>query len=168
MVWRIHFTSEDLALIQVSPTLGPLAETVMGLSLLRCPSRRHAMFDGWRSQVNGKITPQMNALTELVPPGTTGVDLCTLTGEAATIELGVQALLAVPREHLLVEMEFTDRMHKLPASAWAVAEPDGEARFQLAAAAKVAYQALIAPYWPRMHRGGSAPDRTRQAVTGRG
>ena len=33
MVWRIHFTADDLARIRVGPTLGPLAETVMAVSV---------------------------------------------------------------------------------------------------------------------------------------
>jgi DNA-binding transcriptional ArsR family regulator len=151
MVWRIHFTAEDLERIQVSPTLGPLAETVMALSLLRCPWRSPTSFSEWRGQVSGKVTAQMKALTYMIPPGTTGVDLCTLTGEAPTIEQGVQALLAVPSENLLTEMEITDRWHKLPAAAWAAAEADGEARRELAAATQAAYQALVEPYWIRIH-----------------
>jgi hypothetical protein len=81
MVWRIHFTAGDLARIQVSPTLGPLAETVMAVSLLRCPAQPRALTE-WRGQVQGKITPRMRPLTALIPAGTKGVDLCTLTGEA--------------------------------------------------------------------------------------
>jgi hypothetical protein len=128
MAWRIHFTSEDLERIQVSPTLGPLAETVMALSLLGRSPRHQAMFSQWRGQVSGRITAEMKPLTALRPPGSPGVDLCTLTGEAATIEQGIQALLAMPREHLLLEMEMTDRRCKLPAAAWAAVETDGEAR----------------------------------------
>jgi hypothetical protein len=67
MVWRIHFSADDLARIQVSPTLGPLAETVMALTLLRCPTQSRSAFGGWRSQVQGKITPQMAALMALLP-----------------------------------------------------------------------------------------------------
>jgi hypothetical protein len=151
MVWRIHFTAEDLERIQVSPTLGPLAETVMALCLLRSSWRSTATFSDWRGQVSGKITAQMKALTWLIPPGTTGVDLCTLTGEAPTIEQGVQALLAVPGENLLKEMEITDRWHGLPAAAWAAVEADGEARRELAAATQAAYRVLVEPYWIRIH-----------------
>ena len=147
MVWRIHFTADDLARIQVSPTLGPLAETVMAVSALRCPAAPRTL-DEWRSQVQGKVTPQMKPLTALIPPGSKGVDLCTLTGEAATIEQGVQALLAVPREHLLAEMGYTDRHCGLPAAAWALAEPG--ARPDLAEATVAAYQALVQPYWTRI------------------
>src|ERR1700723_3768615 len=116
MVWRIHFTADDLKLIQVRPTLGP----------------------------------QMAALTAMIPPGSKGVDLSMLTGPAATLEEGVKALLAVPREHLLVEMDFADQECKLPASVWAAAET-GQARLQLAAAAVAAHQVLVEPYWTRIH-----------------
>lgn len=37
---------DDLARIQVSPTLGPLAETVMAVSLLRCPDQPRALLGG--------------------------------------------------------------------------------------------------------------------------
>lgn len=93
MVWRIHFTPDDLARIQVSPTLGPLAETMMAVTLLRCPAQPRALLSEWRGLVQGRITPRMKPLTALIPPGTRGVDLCTLTGEAATIEQGVQLCL---------------------------------------------------------------------------
>ena len=150
MVWRIHFTAEDLERIQVRPTLGPLAETLKAMSLLRCPRQPRAPYRQWRGQVKNGLTPQMTALTSLIPPGSKGVDLSMLTGTAATVEQGVQALLAVPREQLLVEIEFTDRAHKLPAEAWAVAE-SGQARLQLAAAAVAAHQVLVEPYWTRIH-----------------
>src|ERR1700722_18257096 len=122
MVWRIHFTAEDLERIQVRPTLGPLAETVKAMGLLRCPQQPRAPYRRWRGQVKGRLTPQMAAFTAMIPPWSQGVDLSMLTGTAATLEQGVQALLTVPREQLLVEMEFTDREYKLPAAVWAAAE----------------------------------------------
>jgi predicted transcriptional regulator len=151
MVWRIHFTAEDLERIQVRATLGPLAETVKAMCLLRCAQQARAPYRPWRDQVKDRLTPQMAALTALFPPGSPGVDLPMLTGAAPTMKQGVQALLAVPREHLLLEMEYTDRMHKLPAAAWAVAETGGQARLQLVAAAVAAHRVLVEPYWTRIH-----------------
>ena len=151
MVWRIHFTAEDLERIQVRPTLGPLAETFKAMCLLRCTQQPRVPYRPWRSQVKDRLTPQMTPLTALIPPGTKGVDLPMLTGTAPTLEQGVQALLAMPREHLLVEMGFTDREHKLPAAVWAIAETGGPARLQLAAAAVAAHQVLVEPYWMRIH-----------------
>jgi hypothetical protein len=137
--WRIHFTAEDLERIQVSPTLGPLAETVMALGLLRCGRQRPALLGPWRGQVKGRLTPRIAPLTALMPLGSKGVDLCMLTGAAPAIKQGVQALMAIPAEHVLAELEYTDRMYKLPAAAWAVAEADGPARHQLVAATRAAY-----------------------------
>jgi predicted transcriptional regulator len=151
MVWRIHFTDEDLERIQVRPSLGPLGETVKAMGLLRCPQQPRAPYRQWRGQVKGRLTPQMAAFTAMVPPGSKGVDLSMLTGTAATLEQGVQALLAVPREQLLVEMEFTDRDHELPAAVWAAAETGSQARLQLAAAAMAAHQVLVEPYWTQVH-----------------
>jgi DNA-binding transcriptional ArsR family regulator len=162
MVWRIHFTADDLARIQVGATLGPLAETVMAVSLLTCPQQPRARLSEWRGQVRDRVTPRMRPLTALIPPGGKGVDLCTLTGEAPTIEQGVRALLNVPREHLLVEMEYTDRRTRLPAAAWAMAETG--ARQELADATQAAYQALVQPYWTRiracLHAEQAARSRT--------
>jgi len=145
MVWRIHFSEDDLARIQVSPTMGPLAETVLAAALLRCPQPR-TLLSEWRGQV--RVTPRMRPLTALLPPGCHGVDLPTLTGENATIEQGLQALLDVPREHLLVEMEYTDQRHRLSALAWAMAEAGG--RPELAEATRTAYHELVRPFWPRI------------------
>jgi DNA-binding transcriptional ArsR family regulator len=159
MVWRIHFTAGDLSRIRVSPTLGPLAETVMALTLLRCPQQPRALFGEWRTAVQGKITPRMKALMAMIPADSNGVDLCSLTGEAPTIGAGVQALLTVPREHLLAEMEYADRYRRLPAAAWALAEPG--AREPLADSAQAAYQALVQPYWTRIHACLHAEQMTR-------
>jgi DNA-binding transcriptional ArsR family regulator len=158
MVWRIHFSEADLARVQVSPTLGPLAETVLALALLRCSSQPRTMLSEWRGQV--RVTPQMRPLTALIPPDCNGVDLPTLVGETATIEQGVQALLDVPREHLLVEMEWIDRRRRLPPLAWAMAEAGG--RPELAEATQVAYQELIQPFWPRIRASLHAEQAARR------
>jgi DNA-binding transcriptional ArsR family regulator len=163
MVWRIHFSETDLAHVQVSPTLGPLAETVLALALLRCSRQPRTMLSEWRGQV--RVTPRMRPLTALIPPDCNGVDLPTLVGETATIEQGVQALLDVPREHLLVEMEWIDRRHRLPPLAWAMAEAGG--RPELAEATQVAYQELLQPFWPRIRASLHAEQAARRRTLAR-
>jgi DNA-binding transcriptional ArsR family regulator len=163
MVWRIHFSEDDLARIQVSPTMGPLAETVLAAALLRCPQQPRTLVSGWRGQV--RLMPRMRPLTALLPPGCHGVDLPTLTGENATIEQGLQALLDVPREHLLVEMEYTDQRHRLSALAWAMAEAGG--RPELAEAAEAAYHELVQPFWPRIRACLHAEQATRHRTLSR-
>jgi DNA-binding transcriptional ArsR family regulator len=151
MVWRIHFTTEDLERIEVRPALGPLAETTAAMSLLRCPTQPRGTFRQWRSQVKDRVTPQMAPFSALIPLGTKGVDLAMLTGTAPTLEQGIQALLSMPSEDLLVEMEYIDQQAGLAAATWKMAEQGGEGRRQLAAGAVAAHRALVAPYWDRVH-----------------
>jgi hypothetical protein len=164
MVWRIHFTPEDLQRVQVSPTLGPLAETVMAMCLLRCPMQPSGLFSKWRGQVKSKVTPQMTALANLIPVGSKGVDLCTLTGPEPTIEQGLKALMEMPRDHYLVEIEYVAMSHKLPEAAWAVAEADGRARYELTQAARAAHRVLVAPYWRRIEACLHAEQAARSRV----
>src|SRR5215472_338178 len=163
MMCRIHFGADDLARIQVSPTMGPLAETVLAAALLRFPQQPRTLVSGWRGQV--RLTPRMRPLTALLPPGCHGVDLPTLTGENATIDQGLQALLDVPREHLLVEMDYTVQRHRLPALAWAMAEGGG--RPELAEAARAAYYQLVQPFWPRIRAYLHAEQATRHRTLAR-
>ncbi|HEX5302618.1 MAG TPA: winged helix-turn-helix domain-containing protein [Streptosporangiaceae bacterium] len=148
MVWRICFSRDDLDRIQLRPTLGPLAETVLAVGLLRDPQQPHTLLSQWRGQVQGRVSPRLRPLAALIPPGCKGVDLPTLTGETNTIEQGVRALLEVPREHLLVEMAYTNRFNRLSPAAWALAEPGS--RPDLAEATEAAYHDLIQPYWHRI------------------
>src|SRR5712691_6397852 len=103
MTWRIHFTPEDLNRVKICQSPGPLAETMLAFSFLRCPLQPQAMFAGWRTASLGRLTTEMAPLAALVPAGSRGVDLYTLTGETATIEQGIMALLGVPSKHMLGE-----------------------------------------------------------------
>jgi DNA-binding transcriptional ArsR family regulator len=119
MGWRIHFTAADLARTRVSGSLGPLAETLTALCMLRSSWQPPPRFSGWREQATRRLTVQMKPLTALIRSGSQAVDLWSLTGHAPTIEQGVGALLTAPREKLLAEMESLDRFARLPGSAWA-------------------------------------------------
>jgi hypothetical protein len=98
VVWRIHFTAEDLARTRVDASMGPSAETMLSLAMLRDPARRPAAFGGWRERmrVRRELTPRIRPLASLIPPGSRGFDLYTLIGPTATIDEGVAALLAMP------------------------------------------------------------------------
>jgi DNA-binding transcriptional ArsR family regulator len=150
-VWRIHFTAEDLVRTTVAPTLGPLAETMFGLQLFR--TRRPCARAGlgpWRKTVGSRLNARMRPLAALAPAGTMGVDLWSLTGEAPTIEAGIEALLAMRPEHVRTELEFVASDNRLPGWAWTLAESNGRGRRELADAALATYRALLAPHWPRV------------------
>jgi DNA-binding transcriptional ArsR family regulator len=150
MAWRIHFTADDLARTTVAGTLGPFAETVLGLSMLHRPCPRPALYDSWRERMRSSLNPQMKPLTALMPIGAVGLDLLTLVGEAPTMGQGVDALLAMRREDVLTELEYGARRGRLPASAWTLATRDGAGRRRLADAALAAYEVIVAPHWARM------------------
>jgi DNA-binding transcriptional ArsR family regulator len=166
-VWRIHFTAEDLARVRISPGFGPLAETLWSLSLLHCPAQRPVAFGGWREhayrQLTGPARPELKPLTLLMPHAGHMVDLVTLTGEQATMEESLEALLEVPQDRFLGELADTDSHYSLATDAWHVAEPGSDARQRLAQATQAAYRTLVEPYWPRIN----ARLRAEQALRGR-
>src|SRR5581483_11414920 len=135
VVWRIHFTSEDVVRTRIAPTLGPLAETIFGLRMLGCAKSHPPGLRFWRDQARTRLHPRMRPLAALGPHGTLGPDLWTLTGEAATIEAGVEALLAMRPEHVRSELEVFDGDTKLPSWAWQLTDRDGGARRALAESA---------------------------------
>jgi DNA-binding transcriptional ArsR family regulator len=144
---RIHLTAEDLARTSISATMGPLAETVMAMILVRCPRQDPAALRQWRRIAKGRMTPAMKPLAMLIPPGEIGVDLATLTGQARTIDEGIKAVLALPGDRLLREIEDADRQSTLPRAAWAITETGSAARKQLADAIGATHRALVEPYW---------------------
>lgn len=149
-MWRIHFTAEDLIRTRIARTLGPLAETMFGLHLIRSRTERAVAFGPWRERVRGRLTTEMRPLAALAPIGTMGVDLWTLTGEAPTIEAGVEALLAMRPEQVRSEIEFFTDRRSLPSSVWALADKNGDGRRELADAALASYRSLLQKDWPQV------------------
>ena len=149
MTWRIHFTSADLDRVRICPSAGPLAETMLAFSFLRCPLQPQAMFAGWRAAALGRLSPEMAPLAALVPAGSRGVDLYTLTGETATIEQGILALLSVDSADLLGEISSFDRQHRLPRQAWAMAT-DGPPGTSSPGRSPPPTSRSSSRYWPRV------------------
>ncbi|WP_203910561.1 ArsR/SmtB family transcription factor [Rhizocola hellebori] len=149
-MWRIHFTAQDLVRTRIAPTLGPLAETMFGLNLFRTRKPCTRAFGPWRTTVGARMTAQMRPLASLAPVGTMGVDLWSLTGEAPTIEAGIDALLTMRPEHIRTELELFSSDQTLPRWAWTLAERNSRGRRELAGAALASYRALLAPHWPKV------------------
>jgi DNA-binding transcriptional ArsR family regulator len=168
VVWRIHFTSEDMLRTRIAPTLGPLAETMFGLRLLGCAKSHPPGLRLWREQARTRLHPRMRPLAALAPQGTLGVDLWTLTGEAPTIEAGIEALRAMRPEHVKAELEVFTGDTAMPRWAWQLTERDGTARRVLAESALVSYHALLQPLWPqvRQHLNAERAARGRALVEG--
>ncbi|MET9960109.1 winged helix-turn-helix domain-containing protein [Streptomyces sp. NPDC006326] len=147
---RIHFTADDLARTRVAGTVGAAAETYYSLEMLgrrSCP----VPFRRWRAEVAGRLvqdTAQDTApLTALLPARGPGLDLLALAGDSPDPEHAVDGLLRAPRARVRREVEAVafDPAH----TAWArsLAEGDGGARRQLAAAFAACHRAAVGPYW---------------------
>src|SRR5688572_17349366 len=123
---------------------------MFGLQLFRTRRPCAHSLGPWRKTVGARMTAQMRPLAALAPDGTMGVDLWSLTGEAPTIEDGIEALLAMRPEHVRTELEFFAGHRHLPGWAWTLAEHNGRARRELADSALASYHALLAPHWPKV------------------
>lgn len=168
MAWRIHFTSEDMLRTRIAPTLGPLGEAILGLRLLCCAKSHPPGLGQWRDQARTRLHPRMRPLAALGPHGTLGVDLWTLTGETATIEAGVEALLAMRPEQVRAELDIISMDTELPAWAWELSDRDATARRVLADSAQATYHAILEPIWPRVrnHLHGESAVRGRALIEG--
>jgi DNA-binding transcriptional ArsR family regulator len=65
-VSRIHFTAADLARTRLTPTLGPIAETIFALGLLG--RSRHPLYARWRHGLNRRLRSRTVLTDQLVPP----------------------------------------------------------------------------------------------------
>ncbi len=149
MGWRIHFTAEDMARTRVASTLGPLAETMFGLWMIRRYGTK-VRLSPWHERAVRNLTPEMRPLLALLPADALGVDLWSLTGEAATFEQGIDALMAMQPAHVRAELAYTCSFTHLPNTVWRIADNDGHGRQALARAARVSYRTLVEPHWTRI------------------
>ncbi|WP_051366135.1 ArsR/SmtB family transcription factor [Hamadaea tsunoensis] len=161
-MWRLHFTSDDLARTRVAPTLGPLAETLFGLMTARSRWPVPAYLLGWRDRARARFNPAFKPLTDLAAPGSIGLDLWSLTGEAATIEQGLEALRALRPGTVRAELARTPAFAPATRRAWRLGDADAAAREEVAVAARAAYEALLEPVWEQVS-GRLDAERTARA-----
>lgn len=150
---RIHLTGEDLARTRVVATLGPLAETVASLGLLRA-AHQPVTFGGWWARTSRLVTPRARELaTFLHPCPPLALDLFTLVGEAASFAEGRERLLAARPADLHAELTchgFADVAR--PAWLRGIDGGDRSARQRLADVLTETHHAAVAPYWSAVRR----------------
>ncbi|MFH8616160.1 ArsR/SmtB family transcription factor [Streptomyces sp. NPDC017979] len=156
---RFHFTPEDLARTRVVATWGPLGETFFSLMTLQ-QSHMGSAFAGWRE----RLFDDPLAHRTLRNPATTlfrgGVlDLFTLTGHAATLDQGLEALVSARPRHFAAELADAEESHAFyfpAASSWAGARWGDPARERgdrndLVNFLREYHDTAVLPYWKRMH-----------------
>ena len=159
-MFRIRFTSDDLARTRVVTSYGPYAEALFGLGLLADPRANGALFGGWRQRVAATPGGEMatrgwaGSLGRLLR-GEPILDLFTLIGPVTTAEEGAQAVLRIGRDQLRAEVD--------AAARWAMANGPGvpralpawlhrlhddrDIRSSFATALHASCRATIDPHW---------------------
>jgi DNA-binding transcriptional ArsR family regulator len=147
---RIEFSADDIARTMVTSTLGPFAETALGLGSLRMarPSQVPAL---WRSAAAKVGRPVAELARFVAPRPTVQLDVFSLTGVASTFEEGVESLLTVPDRRLV------DEVRAIPQ--WTEATPTWlrgiesaalPARRRMVGVLAELHSIGVAPYWPAM------------------
>lgn len=151
---RFHFTREDLARTRVVATWGPLSETFFSLMTLQ---RQHPppAFAGWHQRVH-RTSAARHPAAALFRDEV--LDLFTLTGRAASLGEGVEALRAAHPRHMEAEIDDARAGHAFyfpGAPAWTGADwgdpaHDRADRESLADFLTSYHQAAVLPHWPRV------------------
>jgi DNA-binding transcriptional ArsR family regulator len=155
-VRRIHFTADDLARLRLLPTVGPLAEAVLSLKLLR--GRPSVMFDGWRAAIRRAPGLRHDVLGAIFPAKDPMLDLVTLARPAATLEQSAESLLACRSADVRQELDFYAGWHGGVPAVLRDLPNDVQARRSVIDVIKRYHDVAIAPSWSRV-RGKLEADR---------
>ncbi|MGW7338246.1 MarR family transcriptional regulator [Streptomyces sp. NPDC054808] len=164
VVYRIHFTLEDLARTRVAEP-PPLLELSAALRTLR--ERGHPVrFGAWRHAVRDALDPRARMVLELVPPGGWAPTFLTSSAHGSAQEL-LERVRATPRAVVRADLAHVAEWQPLPR--WAHRLPDDAALLgRLCDALEHVHAVLLAPYWAHVTAvaGTDRGLRTRQAIGG--
>lgn len=166
MVYRIHFTSQDLARTTVAEAPMPLKELGFALRVLRDRSQR-ARLDGWRRRSTAtppsagarmvlSLVPAVGYSPTYLGPATTGPP-----GEA------LDQVRATPRSEVRAQMAELASLQPVPSWARRLAD-DPVVYRRLSDGLGDLYDTLVGPYWTRITDVFTADRcvRMRQLLTG--
>ncbi|MGY3056647.1 DNA-binding MarR family transcriptional regulator [Streptomyces sp. TE3672] len=152
---RIHFTGEDLAKTRLVATWGPLAETCFSLMTLQHHNAR-AMFGGWGQRVHRESAVLAHPASALFRDAV--LDLFTVTGPAATLDEGLEALRAARQGHLQAEINGAIESRALYSSCstpwtgalWGDPARSRADRQELVNFLEEYHRVAVAPHWSLM------------------
>jgi DNA-binding transcriptional ArsR family regulator len=164
MVYRVHFTAQDLARTRVAESPFPLAELVLAARSLQ--ERSHPVrLNAWRRRAFMQLDdPARRALSLIPPVGWSPTFLAPLVGSA---EEALEKARATPPRVIQAEMAAIAERQSVPGWAQHLAD-DADLRRQVYDALTTLYGALLRPYWPRLAPRFAADRsvRTRQFLAG--
>jgi DNA-binding transcriptional ArsR family regulator len=147
---RVHFTQDDLLRLKVAANPDPLWETVLSANLLGT-GRGAAVFDPWRDQARSVLHGLPAGPTRLVravaPPRGDFPDFLTPPEAGIGLREGIEAVLTTPRRRLRRELTV---LSSPPSWLRPLAEGRPDALAGLGRALHAYFDAVLAPYWPRV------------------
>ncbi|GAA3221352.1 ArsR/SmtB family transcription factor [Nonomuraea helvata] len=146
MVYRIHFTSQDLARTRVAEAPMPLAELQLAIRMLQ--DREAAWLDGWRRRVLPRLPQHAHMVLSLVPavgwaPTFLG------PGKAGTLQELIEHVRATPSDVVNSELAMLAERQAVPAWARSLGD-DERLRGHLYNVLEQLYDQLLSPYWQRL------------------
>ncbi|MGW4994272.1 winged helix-turn-helix domain-containing protein [Streptomyces mirabilis] len=165
MVYRIHFTVEDLARTQVAEVSPPLVELSAAVRTLQEPSQS-VRYGTWRRQAAAKLLPQSRMVLDLIPAdGWTPTFLGAPT--AGDPQEVLEQARALPRSEIRKDLASVAEQQRLPSWAHYLAD-DRDLRRQFFDSLEHVFNRLLSPYWNEISSIALADRgaRARQVLTG--
>ncbi|MEU2561906.1 DUF5937 family protein [Streptomyces longispororuber] len=165
MVYRIHFTLEDLArtrLAQAPPALMELAAAVRTLQT----STHSVRFGAWRRSAARGLRPDTRMVLDLVPPRGWAPTFLSPAGLEGPQE-ALENVRATPRSRIRRELAHVATWQPLPPWAHALAD-DRDLLRQLCDSLDHLFAVLLSPHWQQITSATTADRgaRTRQVADG--
>src|SRR5882672_7210294 len=151
---QIHFTGEDLGRTRVPSVPDVMWEAVCGIHLLQ-NREGQLIFNGWRRQVrdNARRTPAEAAIrtfATLSPHAEYFPDFLTPGASSEGIDVGIDEVLATPRQRLHEEISRLATYRQLPGWAGGVAAGEPETLRRIGTTIRQFHDVAIEPYLSRI------------------
>ncbi|MFH8983852.1 winged helix-turn-helix domain-containing protein [Streptomyces varsoviensis] len=150
MVYRIHFTAEDIARTRLATGPSPLVELALALRALQDASHP-VRFDAWRRHARTRLGPRARRLLELNPAAGWSPDIF-ISVEPASPQDALEAVRAAPAGYLREDLAGWARLQRRVPS-WTSRIAEEPALFQgLVDTLADVHAEVIAPYWPHIEQ----------------
>ncbi|MGW2860123.1 winged helix-turn-helix domain-containing protein [Streptomyces sp. NPDC001205] len=165
MVYRIHFTVEDLARTRLAQDPPPLLELTAATRTLQtgCYPVR---FDGWRNHALARLHPDARMVLDLIPPRGWAPTFLASADGGDPREL-LDRLRATPRAQIRKDLDHVAQWQPLPAWAHQLTDDSALLR-QLFDSVNHVCSVLLTPHWSQITSATAADRgvRMRQALDG--
>ncbi|WP_234340390.1 winged helix-turn-helix domain-containing protein [Streptomyces sp. TP-A0875] len=157
VVYRIHFTLEDLARTRVAPP-APLME--LGAAVRSLQDRSHPVrFGAWRRAAYTRLDPAARMVLDLIPAGGWAPTFLTTADSGGPHEL-LERVRAVPRSRIREDLAHVAEWRPLPSWAHNLAD-DSDLLRQLCDGLEHVHAVLLSPHWAQVVSEAAA-DRTKR------